>query len=683
MKSLLSTITSSNIRNIGIIAHIDAGKTTLTERLLYHAGLIKRIGSVDRGDTVMDYLPQERARGITIKAACISLAWNACKSDNPKDNVLINIIDTPGHVDFTIEVERAMRVMDGAVAVVDGSAGVQAQTVTVWQQADKFKVNRLVFVNKLDKIGADFNMAVKDIENRFKVVAVPLSEPVYSNSQLIGIHDFITNQVVLYNGEHGEHVESHPFPNNTKQSLLMEKIAELDEDFLTAYLENQGQSMDNMKTALNRIIKQSKAVPIISGSAFKNIGVQSVLNSVADYLPQPTILNDSSLLALAFKVIMDEQRGLLVFVRVYSGTINNKTTLYNLNAGKKERVVEVMQAAGKMLDKVESVHSGQIAVLIGLKSTATGDTLSNDPSKHVLDGVSVPQPVFQMACSFYSQSEEERVTTALTTMSLEDPSLKMEKDPSTGQIVVSGMGELHLEIAGQRLKEDFKCPQVQLSKVRITYRETISEMIKGELEFEKNVNGTRLSALVSLIIEPLPLIDGQYCSTDVVINFLPEAVRVPKHINSSDYVTAVKDGLDLALTNGPLRGSRVVGIKVLVKKVHWMDSDSTPTAVRHSTMQLVSSLYSSFASKFNLIEPIMNLNIKTDAKHLGTILSDLHSERRAVVFGYGSYSDTHPNQQEIHAEAPLLELMGYITWLRTATSGDSSLSMTLKGYKPM
>mgnify|MGYP002788691891 CR=1 FL=1 len=643
----------SLIRNIGIIAHIDAGKTTLTERILHHAGLIKRAGSVDNGDTVMDYMAQERARGITIKSAAITIPWRAHH---------INLIDTPGHVDFTMEVERAMRVMDGAVTVIDGSAGVQAQTMTVWQQANRFAVRRLIFVNKLDKAGADFGMAVRDIEARLKVTPVVLSEPVYSGDELIGVESLLH--------------ESHE-----KYAKLSERIAENDEEFLADYLDNQRQPVVKAVTALKRLFALGKFVPVFAGSAGKDIAVANVLDSVIDYLPAPEMISDSKQTkALAFKVVCDQQRGVMVYVRVYSGSITTKSVLFT-TSGKKERPTKVMRAAGKDLDEVERVSAGDIAVLIGLKQTKTGDTLCDNQKFDPLDGVIVPPPVFQMACNANSKQEEELLDEAFRDLCMEDPSLQVQKDQNTGQLVMSGQGELHLEIVGQRLKEDYKIAGVDFGPIQIAYKETVTEPLKGELQYEKIIGSTRLSGLVALEIAPLSHLDRQFVSCKVEIVFPEEALRVskPQH---QEFIQAVKDGIEFGLLNGPIRYSQVTGVRVTVLKAHCIDASSSPTALRHATIQLLSDLMRSNAKKCKLLEPIMALSVECQTKHLGTILPDLHSNRRAFVHNFEGTEESAGSIQMIEAEAPLAELVGYAPWLRTVTSGTATLALDFKGYKP-
>lgn len=657
---------TSLIRNIGIIAHIDAGKTSLTERLLHHAGLIKRAGSVDHGDTVMDFLPEERERGITIKAACITI---------PFGDFRINLIDTPGHVDFTVEVERAVRVMDGAVTVLDGSAGVQAQTVTVWEQARRFGVSQLVFVNKLDKIGADFNASLKDIQRRLKVPILPMTEPVYEGGELVGVYDILSKTVNFQTD-----TISNPFQDGElKRQRLLESVAEHDETFLESYIDDQHQSDQSVISAIRRIVASRVAVPVFAGSAMKDIGCKRLFKDIVDYIPTPKVIDSNRLTALAFKVVSDEQKGLLTFVRLYSGKLNQKSIIYG--SGKsRDRVQKLMRAHGQEFVELSEAGPGDIVVIGGCREVATGDTISDSANFTPLPGVSIPHPVFHMAVSTNSTIEQEHLEETLRIMNLEDPSLKVTKDLSTGQTILAGMGELHLEISRNRLCKFYKCA-ADFGPVRIAFKETILESVKGELQYQREVNNIRHSALVSLQIEPLPVDEEQFVKLDVIVDIIQEGVRVPKNCSAADFVQSVKDGVHFALLNGPLRGSPVTGVKVIVKKIHWIDHDSTPVAVRHATVQLVTQLLRSNENRMSLIEPVMSITAQCPNEILGTILADLHGARRAHVHNYAFIKDDPDSDQIIEAEAPLSELMGYVTWLRSVTSGRGCLTMSLKGYK--
>lgn len=674
------------IRNIGIIAHIDAGKTTTTERMLFYSGKTRRVGEVDRGDTVMDYLPQERERGITIRAAATTFSWRVSDREADRGGT-INLIDTPGHVDFTFEVDSALWAMDGAVTILDGSAGVEAQTQTVWRQASKYKIPRIVFVNKLDKPGGDFARCLLELGDRLKCLPLPVIEPLYDagREKLLGVLDIIKQRKIIFSGPNGEAVSEEPHACSPKRRALLEQMAELDEDFLEKYLENQELPDESIYKCLERLTASSKCVPVLAGSSFHNIGVQPLMDAIFRYLPGPDLRTASSapiLRALAFKVVVDEQRGILVYLRVCTGSVTHGKTLYNVSGGKthKERVQKVMQASGKDLVEVAEAGPGSIVVVTGLKSTATGDTLSEVADDQELGQLEVPAPVFQVACWAPSRLEEEKMVTALEQMCLEDPSLKLAKDQQTGQWLLAGQGELHLEVAGHRLRREQRQESVEFGKVRIALRETVVEMVRGELQYDRQLDDLRLSGLLSLVLEPLPLEEGLYVRDRVEIDFDSAGFRLPRHLSPQEYREAVSDGVMAGLTNGPVRGSRLCGLRVVVKKLHYLDSHSTTTAFKHCAIQLLQNLGKVFASKFALAEPVMSLAVRLDPKDLGTVLPDLHSQRRATVFGYGPAPDD-PQVQVIEAEAPLPLLVGYVSWLRTATSGKASLEMQVKGYR--
>lgn len=666
----------ARIRNIGIVAHIDAGKTTLTERLLHAAGLIRRVGTVERGDTVTDYLPQERERGITIKAAACTLPWT-------RNNVrhIVNLVDTPGHVDFGVEVERALRVMDGAIAVIDGTAGVQAQTMTVWAQADRHRVNRLLFINKLDRMGADYAAVLRDIQIRLRVATLQLNVPVFQGDAFLGIYDQVLGKLMTFSPD--STISLHDY--GLDRTPFMEAIAELDQPFLESYLEDQNPTPDMIRAAIRRIAIAGLAVPCLAGSAFRGIGVSSVLDATVDYLPSPeiTAIGLKMVQALAFKVVCDEQRGPLVHVRVYSGSISAPTLLLNVSrGGRKERITRVLQATGGELHEIDSVGPGHIAVLLGCKGTATGDTLAGSVDTDQLPTITIPPPVLQLALSLQSQSEEDLLMASLHSLTLEDPSLRAGRDPNNGQLVLSGMGELHLEVATQRLRKEYKCGRVRVGPVKISYREALCTLLSGELQYNRQLGPTdRLSGLVALSIEPLPVIDSLYSPTAVQVSFAPDALRVPRSINPEDYLQAVRDGIDTGLANGPIQGSRIVGLSIRVGKVHWTDGDSTPTAIRHCTIQLLEGLCRANLNKFHVIEPIMKLQVRVNRQFLGSLLPDLHGTRRATVHSYDPIPDD-PDTVLIEAEAPLASLMGYVTWLRSATSGNGVMSMQFHGYRP-
>lgn len=615
----------------------------------------------------MDFLEEERNRGITIKAAAITLPWKGYQ---------INLIDTPGHVDFTLEVERAMRCMDGAVTVIDGVHGVEAQTATVWQQADKNMVSRVVFVNKCDKPGADFRKCLKEIESRLKCNLLMINYPIYKNDVLVGVNDVVNEKFIKFSGQNGEEVEYSKVDLAQERNVLLEKIAELDERFLEEYLENQNQPPDNVNIAIARITEKGLAVPILSGASFKNIGIQCLLDAVTNYLPKPKVPNATKSKALAFKIQNDEQRGIMVFVRVYSGTLRSNQLLYNISKGKKERIQRIMLAFGKELHEVDCLTPGNIGVLLGLRVTETGDTLADHVDASALPRLPIPSPVFQVACLADGKSDEDKMTELAAMMCREDPSLQFVRDLQTGQFILSGMGELHLEVSGKHLAK--AVPSFRMGEVRIAYMETLAESIKGELQYDKRINDLALTGLLSIEVDPLPLIDGTFVPNALQVDIPSDALRLPKHVDSREYCDSVRDGLTMGLLNGPIRCAKMTGLRVTVRKLHYCDTNSTLSALRHCAIQLVQNLYRLFPNRFRLVEPFMSIQIKCPSEDLGTILSDLHSSRRATVFSYES--DTF-GMHLVLAEAPLSELIGYVTWLRTVTSGRASMQMCLKGYR--
>lgn len=623
----------SLIRNIGIIAHIDAGKTTTTERLINRTGLTKRAGSVDTGDTVMDYLPEERERGITITAAAITLPWRRHR---------INLIDTPGHVDFTVEVERSLRVIDGAVVILDASKGIQAQTLTVWRQAQRHNLKSFIYINKMDKIGADLKKCLKDIQSTFGLEPILLNEPVMQN----------------------EEFKSVKAVDVTKMEF-QEQICQFDDEFLQKYLNETDSILDvqaEVKSALARITRDSKAIGVFVGSSAKDIGTEFILDGIVDLLPAPAEGKSGSFKALAFKVVFDEKRnGFLVYCRVYSGRFSGKRSqIYNLSRGKREQVGKIMQAMADELIEVESAAEGQIVILTGLKDTATGDTLSDDCTGKVLEGISIPTPVISVSVEADSPGAQDHLDKCLEIIQLEDPSVRVQLDPSTGQTKLSGMGELHLEIVESRLRREMKA-KFTTGPIAIAFQERLifSQEEEGKIyskhfELDQEILGIQLKGSVDVKIVP----SGEF---GIVYREGDEEVR-----------NVVEEAVLSAFGRGPLGGNRVDrNCRVLIENLQF----NTANSARLVVFKAVQNLLKDCASAGNLIlrEPLVRVELDSPEEFVGDITADLFSARRCVdceTLGDG----------RIWARAPLRKMLGYSNWLRSRTGGRVSFTMEADGY---
>lgn len=615
---------SSLIRNLGIIAHIDAGKTTLTERMLFQAGKIKRVGSVDDGDTVTDYLPQERERGITIVSAAVTFPWRQWQ---------FNLIDTPGHVDFTMEVERSLRVLDGAVAVLDARAGVQSQTRTVWKQADKHEIARLIFINKLDKIGADWEGCLSSIERRLGVEPLPLQWP---------------------EGDMVDLIQS-PGPRRTR---LIEQLAMHDDVLLEKFLANEIITTPLLQQSIARACRAGKVVPVLGGSAIRMVGVQPLMDAIGLYLPPPPpLVNCTVCKALAFKVIVDPQRGPITFVRVYEGRLERGMCLWRQPGGLKERPNRLLRAFADSYEEVDAIAAGDIGVLLGLKHTRSGDTLSFRKEDASLPGISIPPPVIHCAVEAGSQSEEERLESMLANLHLEDPSLVYHREPESGQLILAGMGELHLEIVRSRILDTAKI-DAQFGEVKVSLREGPINL-QCEQHFKHHLHrelaGIKLEATVSLALSPAN--DG-------------EEILIPASFNSTQ-ADALRQGLQATYQSGPL-GHPLTGINCRVTEVIGDDLDAIRQAAAESLMQALRQIGT------QSYEPIMSVTLSAvPESKVGDILTDLHSIRRRgqlVQLSEGGL---------VEAEIPLSCLSDYSAMLRSVTGGEASIDMHFKCYRPV
>ncbi|KAK9709671.1 Ribosome-releasing factor 2, mitochondrial [Basidiobolus ranarum] len=718
----------AKIRNIGIIAHIDAGKTTSTERMLHYAGMTRKIGDVDDGDTVMDYMKQEKERGITITSAAITFGW--------KDH-RINLIDTPGHVDFTMEVERSIRVLDGAVTIIDGVAGVEAQTETVWTQADRYKVPRIVFINKLDRIGAGITKSLKDIQKRLNGKPLLCQLPVMGDDGLgggsdangiSGIVDLLTMEYLTWDKEtFGASIKKVALKENTINATfyeaacqarvnLVESLSEIDDEIVEIFLENEDHmavSDTDLRKALRRATLSGSGVPVLCGASFKNIGVQPLMDAVIDYLPSPVdrplpkavlpngelveipLLTKGKLCALAFKVIADSKRGPMVFVRVYSGTLQNRSTLYNSTRKGKERVNKLLQMYASDVEEIPSISAGNIGVIIGMKETRTGDTilLYNDRQDGLkLKGVEIPPPVFFCAVEPYSSSDEKSVDEALKSILLEDPSLHVHIDEETGQNLISGMGELHLEIVKDRLLNDFKV-NAEMGKMRISYRETVTSEYEEDILYDREMMGKRALAQMKVLVSPLSEEDSGNDETGNRIDIdLSEGSLLQDsthesadrgNISKEDVLESIREGILSGLSRGHILGFPMTRLQVKVRDVRLFGGDTSPAALRACVNQGLTNAVAK--SDPALLEPMMKVVVEVGEDQVGNVLGDLTGVRRGRVTGLDEDSGqestlTAYNKRSVHAEVPLSSMVGYSSALRSLTAGTATFSMQLVGY---
>ena len=665
------------IRNIGFIAHIDAGKTTVTERVLFLSGLTHKLGSVDEGTAVMDWMDQERERGITITAAAATTFWKEHR---------INVIDTPGHVDFTAEVERSLRVLDGGVVVFDAVAGVQPQSETVWRQADKYRVPRICFINKMDRTGADFQRAIDMIRHRLKANPVPVQMPIGSNSEFQGVVDILEEKALIYSNR-SILAEEAPIPEHCREEYLnyrdalMEKVAETDESLLIKYLEGEEISSAELRSALRRSTIQNHIVPVLCGTALRNKGIQPLLDAIVDYLPSPLDVppvtgvhpktgeemlrepgTDEPFSALAFKVVTDPYTGRLVYLRVYSGKVTSGSTVYNATKGQRERMGRILKMFADRREEVSELQAGDIAATVGLKNTFTGDTLAVENSQVLLEAIRFPQPVIAMAIEPRSKADQDRLTDALVKLAEEDPTFIMRFDQETGQTVISGMGELHLEVLVERLKREFSV-QANIGKPRVSYREAITSAVRAEGRFVRQTGGRGQYGHVWLEVEPLERGTGFVFEDKIVGGTIPR-----------EYIPAVKQGIRDTLENGIVGGYPVIDVKATLVDGSYHEVDSSEMAFRVAGgMGMRAALRRAGSA---LLEPVMSVEVVTPGDFLGEILSDL-SSRRSQINNMEGQGDT----QMVSAYTPLAEMFGYATDLRSITQGRASYTMEFDHYQ--
>ncbi len=677
-------------RNIGICAHVDAGKTTTTERVLFYTGLSHKIGEVHDGAATMDWMEQEQERGITITSAATTCFWSGM--DQQFDQHRINIIDTPGHVDFTIEVERSLRVLDGAVVVFCGSSGVEPQSETVWRQANKYEVPRIVFVNKMDRTGADFLRVVDQIETRLNATPVPIQLNIGTEEEFEGVIDLMRMKAIYWNmADNGMTYELKEVPADLLDQAeeyrekMIEAAAEASEELMDKYLEGEELTIEEIKSGLRARVLNNEIVLALCGSAFKNKGVQAVLDAVVDYLPAPTevkaiegTLDDGETVetrqaddsapfsALAFKIATDPFVGALTFVRVYSGVLNSGDSVYNSVKGKKERVGRMVQMHANDREEIKEVRAGDIAALIGMKDVTTGDTLCDADGKIILERMEFPEPVISVAVEPKTQADQEKMGVALGKLAQEDPSFRVQTDEETGQTLISGMGELHLDIIVDRMRREFKV-DANIGKPQVAYRETIRSSVEQEGKFVRQSGGRGQFGHVWLRIEPLT---DKGEDGEKIYEFKSEIVGgvVPK-----EYIPAVDKGCSEQLQNGVLAGYPMIDVKVTLFDGSYHDVDSNEMAFKIAGSMAVRQ--GCINADPVLLEPVMKVEVVTPEDYMGDVMGDLN-RRRGLVQGM----DDTVSGKVIRALVPLGEMFGYATDLRSATQGRASYSMEFEKY---
>ena len=666
-------------RNIGIMAHIDAGKTTTTERILYYTGRIHRMGEVHEGAATTDWMEQEKERGITITSASVTSFWKKHR---------INIIDTPGHVDFTAEVERSLRVLDGAVAVFCGVGGVEPQSETVWRQADKYNVPRIAFVNKMDRAGADFFAVIKAIKERLGGNPVPIQIPIGSGDMFTGLIDLIKMKGVIYNEKTlGANWDEVDIPKDMIElakeyrSHMLESLSDYDDNLMEAFLDGKEISEEQIKSAMRKATLDGSAVPVLCGSAFKNKGVQRLLDAVIDYLPSPADLppvegfnpktekeekrearDDAPFSALAFKIMSDPYVGKLTYFRVYSGTLKTGSYVLNTNSGRKERIGRVLQMMANKREDIDAVFTGDIVAAVGLKNTKTGDTLCDEKRPIVLEKMEFPEPVISVAIEPKSKADSDKLTDALMKLADEDPTFQVRTDEEMGQTIISGMGELHLDILIDRMMREFKV-KANVGRPQVAYRETIRKKVKAEGKFVRQSGGRGQYGHVVIELEPAEKGSGFVFENKIIGGAVPR-----------EYINPTKQGIEEALGNGVLAGFPMIDVKATLIDGSYHPVDSSEIAFKVAGSMALKEA----ASKANpvLLEPIMNIEIVVPEEYMGEVMGDLNS-RRGKVVGIVPRKDA----QIIAAMVPLSEMFGYATQLRSITQGRAIYTMQFSHYQ--
>lgn len=667
-----------DVRNIGIIAHIDAGKTTVTERVLFYTGINYKIGEVHEGEATMDWMEQEQERGITITSAATTCYWEECQ---------INIIDTPGHVDFTAEVERSLRVLDGGVTVFDGSQGVEPQSETVWRQADKYKVPRLCFVNKMDKTGADFFMTLDSIHERLNHKASPIQIPIGVEADFKGIVDLVDMKAYVYNDDLGKDIAEEDVPEDMQaeaekwRAALVEKVAEADDELMEKYLEGHAISNDELKAAIRRSVVSNKFYPVLCGTALKNKGVQRLLDAVNAYLPSPLDVpvaeghkpdneeekmsfkpeEGAPLSALAFKIAVDPYVGKLYFVRVYSGSLKSGSYVYNTATGDKERIGRLLQMHANDRKEIDEIPAGHIGAIVGLKNTRTGNTLCDEDNPIILESITFPDPVIQIAVEPKSKGDQEKMGIALSRLAEEDPTFRVNSDEETNQTIIAGMGELHLDVIVDRMKREFKV-EANIGAPQVAYRETITQPIEHEVKYAKQSGGRGQYGHVLMRFNPQEPGGGYEFENSVV------GGRIPR-----EYIPAVDKGVQEAMSRGIIAGYQMVDIKAEVYDGSYHDVDSSEVAFKIAASQCFQE--AAKKAKPALLEPIMEVEVITPEEYFGDVMGNINSKRGQI-----EESGDRGQAKFISAKVPLSSMFGYATELRSMTQGRANYTMQFAHY---
>lgn len=670
------------IRNIGIAAHIDAGKTTTTERILFYSGKVHKIGEVHDGNAVTDWMEQERERGITITSAAITTSWKDCQ---------INIIDTPGHVDFTIEVERSLRVLDGVCAVFCSVGGVQPQSETVWRQADRYQVPRMAFVNKMDRTGANFSRVVAQMRDRLKANAVPIQLPIGSEENFLGMVDLVEFNAIRFYDDIGKDIRIEAIPADMlddatiAREVLMEAVVEHDDALMDRYLAGEEISVAELKKALRQAVIDVKIVPVLCGTAFKNKGVQPLLDAVIDYLPAPNDVppiegvamdhetkivrhcrDDEPFSALAFKIMTDPFVGRLTFCRAYSGVMSGGSYVMNATKGKKERVSRIVQMHADSRVEIDEVRAGDIFACVGFKNTTTGDTLTAEGQEVILESIFIPEPVIEVAIEPNSKADQDKLSMSLIKLAEEDPTFRVRVDEESSQTVIAGMGELHLEIIVDRLLREFKV-NASVGKPQVAYRETITKMVEVEGKFVRQSGGRGQFGHVWLRLEPLERGTGYVFENKIVGGVVPK-----------EFIGPVSKGVEEALKGGVIAGFELIDVKATLYDGSYHDVDSSEMAFKIAGSMALKAGVPKAGPQ--LLEPTMKVEVEVPDDFMGDVIGDL-SSRRGRMEGMDSIAGT--GSTVIRATVPLGEMFGYATDLRSKTQGRGTFSMEFAHYEPM
>ena len=675
---MVRTHSLDKYRNMGFAAHIDAGKTTTTERVLFYSGKVYKIGEVDEGTATMDWMVQERERGITITSAATTTTWRDCR---------INIIDTPGHVDFTVEVERSMRVLDGVCIIFCAVGGVQPQSETVWRQATRYKVPRIAFINKMDRVGADFHRVVRQIKERLLAQPVCIHLPIGAEDKFSGVIDLVNMKAIVYKDELGQSWDELEIPSELLDAArgyhdkLVEAAAESDDTLLMKYLEKHTLSPEEIKRGLRSACIAAKVIPVACGTSFKNKGVQLLLDAIVDYLPSPADVppvkgfnpksgaeeerpadDNSPFAALAFKIMSDPYVGRLTFFRIYSGMLKSGSYISNASKGARERIGRILQMHANKREEVDEVYAGDIAAAIGLKETSTGDTLCAEGHPIILESIQFPEPVIFVAIEPKTKADQEKLGLALQRLAEEDPTFKIKGDPETGQTIISGMGELHLEIIVDRLLREFKV-EANVGKPQVAYKETIRGTAEVEGKFIRQTGGRGQYGHVEIKVEPLPAGKGFEFVNEIVGGTIPR-----------EYIPAVEHGIKEAMTTGILAGFPVIDLRATLFDGSYHEVDSSEIAFKIAgSMALKEGV---MRAKPILLEPVMSVEVVVPEQYLGDVIGDL-SSRRGKIEGL----EMHAGVQQIKAKVPLSEMFGYATDLRSETQGRGTYTMEFSNYE--